>query len=105
MPSAPPYVLILRLVRQILEMVGTTFYVYISGNMSATLIRYGIDQTGGYIGFGNIALLSLFIYATGSATGGHLNPLVTFSAIFAGVLPVSRGLLMMLSPSPEDSVC
>lgn len=105
MPSGPPYVLIFRLVRQILEMVGTTFYVYISGNMSATLIRYGIDQTGGYIGFGNIALLSLFIYATGSATGGHLNPLVTFSAIFAGVLPVSRGLLMPLSPSPEDTVC
>lgn len=91
--------------RQILEMVGTTFYVYISGNMSATLIRYGIDQTGGYIGFGNIALLSLFIYATGSATGGHLNPLVTFSAIFAGVLPVSRGLIILRFLFLEDATC
>lgn len=63
-----------------------------SGNISATLINYGITQTGGYVGFGNVALLSLFIYATGSATGGHLNPLVTLSAIFAGVLPVARGM-------------
>lgn len=105
MPSGPPYVLIFRHVRQILEMVGTTFYVYISGSMSATLIRYGIDQTGGYIGFGNIALLSLFIYATGSSTGGHLNPLVTFSAIFAGVLPVSRGLRMMRCLLRKDTTC
>ena len=77
---------------QILETFGTAFYVYVSGNISATLINYGITQTGGYVGFGNVALLSLFIYATGSATGGHLNPLVTFSAIFAGVLPVARGM-------------
>ena len=77
--------------QQLLEAVGTSFYVFVSGNISTTLARYGIDQVGGYVGFGNIALLSLFVYATGSATGGHLNPIVTFSAIFAGILPFSRG--------------
>ena len=84
-------------VRQILETVGTAFYVYVSGNISATLINYGITQTGGYVGFGNVALLSLFIYATASSTGGHLNPLVTFSAIFCGILPVSKGRERMKS--------
>ncbi|SPO04104.1 related to aquaporin [Cephalotrichum gorgonifer] len=80
----------------ILEAFGTAFYVYVSGNISATLASYGIRQTGAYTGIGNMALLSLFIYATSSSTGGHLNPLVTFSAIFAGVLPVSKGILYLL---------
>ncbi|KAL2114046.1 hypothetical protein VUR80DRAFT_1049 [Thermomyces stellatus] len=90
--------------RQVLEAFGTAFYVYVSGSISTTLMNYGITQTGGYVGFGNIALLSLFIYATGSATGGHLNPLVSFSAIISGVLPVSRGILYLLGQALGGAV-
>ncbi|CAI4213269.1 unnamed protein product [Parascedosporium putredinis] len=80
---------------RILETVGTAFYVYVSGNIATTLGSYDTSQTGGYVGFGNIALLSIFVYATASATGGHLNPLITFSAIIAGICPVSRGILYL----------
>ncbi|KND89902.1 Aquaporin PIP2-7 [Tolypocladium ophioglossoides CBS 100239] len=41
---------------------------------------------GAYIGISNTVLLSLFIYATAPASGGHINPMITFSAIIAGVL-------------------
>ena len=70
---------------------GTAGYVFISGQVAATLHSYDTLQVGAYIGISNIFLLSTFIYATAAITGGHLNPLVTFSAIFAGICPFSRG--------------
>ena len=55
-------------------------------------MSYGTAQIGAYIGISNIALLSLFIYATAAATGGHINPLISFSAMLAGICPVPRGM-------------
>lgn len=76
---------------QVVESMGTAGYVFISGQVAATLHSYDTLQVGAYIGISNIFLLSTFIYATAAITGGHLNPLVTFSAIFAGICPFSRG--------------
>ena len=72
-------------------MVGTASLAFISGQIAATLMGYGTRQLGAYIGISNIFLLSTFIYATAPASGGHMNPMITFSAMLAGICPVSRG--------------
>lgn len=59
--------------------------------IAATLFSYNTAQIGGYIGISNIVLISLSIYATAATTGGHLNPMITFSTIIAGLCPVARG--------------
>ncbi|PNY27207.1 Aquaporin PIP2-7 [Tolypocladium capitatum] len=46
---------------------------------------------GAYIGISNTVLVSLFIYATAPASGGHINPMITFSAVLAGICPLPRG--------------
>lgn len=76
---------------QVTEFVATTGIVYISGQITATLLSYDTKQVGAYIGISNIALLSSFIYATAGPSGGHLNPLITFSAVLSGICPVPRG--------------
>lgn len=39
----------------------------------------------------NTVLLALFIYASAPASGGHLNPMITFSAVLVGICPLPRG--------------
>ncbi|KAE8420052.1 aquaporin-like protein [Aspergillus pseudocaelatus] len=76
-----------------IEAVGTSGLVYVSGNISTTLLSYDTKQVGAYIGLSNVFLISIFIYATAATTGGHLNQMITFSAIFSGICPISRGTL------------
>ncbi|KFA68151.1 hypothetical protein S40285_08835 [Stachybotrys chlorohalonatus IBT 40285] len=73
------------------EGVGTFGLVYTSAQISATLMNYGTVQIGAYVGISTMFLLSVFIYATAAGTGGHLNPLVTFSAVLSGFCPLPRG--------------
>ncbi|KAL8344126.1 hypothetical protein RB601_004581 [Gaeumannomyces tritici] len=82
---------------QILELVGTTCQVFISGQFAATIIGYGTPQIGGYIGIFNIFLVSTFIYATAAGSGGHLNQAITLSAILSGICPLARGTLYMVA--------
>lgn len=77
--------------RKLCETVGTCSLVFTSGQIGATLMNYEIEQLGAYIGISNVILLSTFIYATAPASGGHLNPLITFSAMLAGICPFARG--------------
>lgn len=76
---------------QIVEFVATTCLVYVSGQIAATLMGYKTAQVGAYIGLSNVVLISIFIYATSPASGGHLNPMITFSAVVSGVCPLARG--------------
>jgi glycerol uptake facilitator-like aquaporin len=57
-----------------------------------TLMNFGVTQSlAAYVGIFNAIFLSLFIYATATATGGHLNPMITFTTVLCGLTPVSRG--------------
>ncbi|KAE8381780.1 hypothetical protein BDV26DRAFT_289208 [Aspergillus bertholletiae] len=76
-----------------IEAVGTSGLIYVSGNISSTLLSYDTKQVGAYIGLSNVFLISIFIYATAATTGGHLNQMITFSAIFSGLCPISRGTI------------
>ncbi|KAL7928888.1 aquaporin-like protein [Trichoderma chlorosporum] len=79
----------------IVEMVATSCLVFLSGQITATLESYGTPQVGAYIGISNIILISTFIYATAPASGGHVNPMITFSAVLTGLCSVPRGILYM----------
>lgn len=65
--------------------------VYVSGQISATLSTYDTPKAGAVAGVANIILLSIFIYAASPASGGHLNPMITFSAMCSGLCPIARG--------------
>ena len=74
-----------------IEGISTSALVFTSGQIGVTLQGYDIKQIGAYVGISNIALLSIFIYATAPASGGHLSPTITFAAILSGICPLARG--------------
>ncbi|KAM7197325.1 aquaporin-like protein [Naviculisporaceae sp. PSN 640] len=79
----------------VVECIATACMSYISGQFGVTLMGYGTPQIAGYVGIFNAVLLSSFIYATASATGGHVNPMITFTTVLCGLTPVSRGTILI----------
>ncbi|PHH67672.1 hypothetical protein CDD83_6468 [Cordyceps sp. RAO-2017] len=77
------------------EAVAMTCFIFATGQITATLSSYDTKQQGAYSGIGTCVISSLSIYAIGAATGGQINPMITFSAVLAGLCPVSRGVLYM----------
>ncbi|KAK3328300.1 aquaporin-like protein [Cercophora scortea] len=79
----------------VVECVATTCQIYIGGQFGMTLMESGTTQITAYVGIFNTFLLATFIYATATATGGHLNPMITFATVLCGLTPVSRGTFLM----------
>ncbi|KAK5661082.1 hypothetical protein OQA88_10972 [Cercophora sp. LCS_1] len=75
--------------------VGTSALVLVSGQIGATLLNYQDGSLGvtSYVMVSNILLLMCFIYATAPASGGHLNPLISFSTMLTGICPLPRAVL------------
>jgi len=69
---------------------------YTSAQISATISSYETKQIGAYVGISNTVLLTIFIYAVAPASGGHINPLITWSAMFSGICPFARGILYLV---------
>ncbi|KAF5134216.1 putative aquaporin PIP-type 7a [Metarhizium anisopliae] len=76
---------------KVVEAIATSCLSYVSLLAVSTLVSYNTPRIGGYIGIFNTVLLTIFIYATSPASGGHINPMITFSAILAGICPLPRG--------------
>lgn len=76
---------------QVVECVATACMVSISGQFGMTLMSSGVTHVALSVGIFNTVLLASFIYATATATGGHLNPMITLTTILCGLTPVSRG--------------
>jgi glycerol uptake facilitator-like aquaporin len=75
--------------------VATTFLVYLSAQWGITLINYQITQMSPYIFVYASVQLAVFLYTTAPSSGGHMNPLITFSAMICGLCPISRGVLYL----------
>jgi len=75
--------------------------VFVSGQIGATLMSYGTNQIGIYIIIINTLLLAVFIYATAPASGGHVNPMITFSTLLTGLCPLPRGELPFVLDVPQ----
>jgi glycerol uptake facilitator-like aquaporin len=64
---------------------------YVSAMINITIANMKTPQFAAYVGVTDIFLLMLFIHATGPCSGGHLNPLITFTTMVTGLSSFSRG--------------
>ena len=74
-----------------IEFVAAASLCYLSGMIDVTLLGFNRAQAPAYVGVSNVVLLSLFIMATAPTSGGHINPLITFSTVLTGLTGFSRG--------------
>lgn len=68
---------------------------YLSGLFGTTISNFGIKQVTGYVDISNVFLLTLFIMAIAPGSGGHTNPIVTFSTMLCGLTGFARGILYL----------
>ncbi|KAI9666237.1 MAG: hypothetical protein M1821_004172 [Bathelium mastoideum] len=80
-----------------IELVGTMALCYTSGLIDVTLGNLqNPDAVPAYVGISNIVLLSLFIYATAPGSGGHINPVISFSTFLTGLTTLPRAVLYII---------
>ncbi|KAJ8102406.1 aquaporin-like protein [Lipomyces tetrasporus] len=80
-----------------IEFIGTAFQVYIMAMMSITVVNFQSPYLPAYAGVVGAIYISLFIYGTAAASGGHLNPMITFSTLLAGLTEFPRAVLYILA--------
>lgn len=93
--------MLILLTSQIVELIATCCQVFLSGQIVATITTYGTPQLGAYIGISNLVMLATFIYAVAPASGGHMNPTITFAAVLTGLCSVPRGVFFILFRLPS----
>lgn len=81
---------------QLVELMATMSLCYLSALIDTTMAGFKTLHLPAYAGVSNIFLLSLFIYATAPASGGHVNPLITFSTVTTGLTAFPRGALYII---------
>jgi glycerol uptake facilitator-like aquaporin len=69
---------------------------YLSAMIHTTIGSFDTLQVAPYVGITNIFLISLFIWAMGPSTGGHVNPTITFATMLTGLTGFSRGVLYLI---------
>ncbi|KAK9352811.1 aquaporin-like protein [Lipomyces doorenjongii] len=80
-----------------IEFVGTAFLAYITAMAGVTIVNFQSPYLPAYVGAINGIYLSLFIYGTAASSGGHLNPMITFSTLLAGLIEFPRAVLYLLA--------
>ena len=80
---------------QFIEFVGSTSLCYVSAMIDTTIGSFKTAQAAAYVGVTNIFLIGLFICALAPSSGGHVNPLITFTTMTTGLTGFSRGILYM----------
>jgi glycerol uptake facilitator-like aquaporin len=80
-----------------MEFVGTTAICYLATMIAATIRSFDTLQAAAYVAVSNIFLLTLFIYSLAPASGGHVNPIITFATMTTGLTGFSRGILYLIA--------
>ncbi|CZS87915.1 hypothetical protein WAI453_000299 [Rhynchosporium graminicola] len=80
-----------------IEFVGETALCYLSGMIDIVIGNFHSTQPAAYVGVTNIFLISLFIFAMAPSSGGHVNPVITFATMMAGLTGFSRGILYLIA--------
>jgi len=73
----------------------------ISGQFGITVMGLGTKQIMAYVGIFNAVMLAVFIYACAPASGGHMNPLITWSTFWCGLCPAPRGKQTAWEPTAK----
>ncbi|KAK6856752.1 MIP transporter [Apiospora arundinis] len=87
----------------VVEAVGTFCLTWLVGQSNIVLAnmqgQHTTVQTAasnvGYVALWSAALLAVLVAATAPGSGGHLNPMVTFSTVLCGLCPLSRGVIYL----------
>ncbi|MCJ1404750.1 hypothetical protein MMC11_007976 [Xylographa trunciseda] len=87
-----------------IEMFGTMTLIYLSALIDTTIGNFGTRQAPTYAGVTNVILLSLLIYAISSSSGGHVNPLITFTTVTTGLTPLPRGVVYMIAQTVGGAI-
>ena len=82
---------------ELVEMMATTCLCCTPDLIDTTAGNFGTPQSATYAAVSNTFLLTLFILAIAPGSGGHINPLITFSTVITGLTGFSRGVLYMLA--------
>ena len=78
---------------QVIEGVASGTLNFVSGLLVATLSTWPLQVVPVGVLFGNTILVSLIISATASATGGHINSMVTLATAFSGLCHPVRAII------------
>ena len=89
---------------QFIEGVASMSLCYLSALIDITLANFKISEVAAFAGVSNIFLLSLFIFAIAPASGGHINPLITFTTVTTGLTGLPRGVLYMVGQTIGGAV-
>ena len=76
-------------------MIASTCLCYTSGLIDTTIGNFGTSQAAAYAAVSSIFLLSFFILAIAPGSGGHINPIISFSTMITGLTGFSRGMLYL----------
>ncbi|EME84284.1 uncharacterized protein MYCFIDRAFT_173306 [Pseudocercospora fijiensis CIRAD86] len=87
----------------LIEGPGTCLLVFVSGAGANALTTLGDSVSpmaiALYAALMNWVALTLFVYTTAPASGGHLNPSITLGTLFAGLSSLPRSLIYVVSQS------
>jgi glycerol uptake facilitator-like aquaporin len=81
---------------QIIEGIASGSLNFLSGLLVATLLTWPRSAVPVGVLFGNMILVSTLISATGSATGAHVNSMVTMATAFSGHCHPVRAMIYIL---------
>lgn len=83
----------------VVEGLGTCLLVFAGGAASSglTVVRASPLAISAYASLLNALSLSLFIFAAGPASGGHLNPSITMATFFAGLSTLPRSVIYIVA--------
>ncbi|KAK8024901.1 hypothetical protein PG990_002724 [Apiospora arundinis] len=84
----------------IVEAVASFSTTYLSAQFGRTLASDSSSPSlgaGAIVGVWTAVMLSTLILATAPATGGHINPLITWTTMLCGLCPVPRAVLYMVA--------
>ena len=76
-------------------MMASACLCYTSGLIDTTIGNFETSQAAAYAAVSSIFLLALFILAIAPGSGGHINPIISFSTMITGLTGFSRGILYM----------
>ncbi|KIO29071.1 hypothetical protein M407DRAFT_21815 [Tulasnella calospora MUT 4182] len=80
----------------VIEFASSMAFTFTTGAIGVTVSGYPPYMIGPALFVANTAVVSLFIYAFSTATGAHLNPLISLATMFAGLSHPVRSIIYVI---------
>lgn len=80
----------------IVEGAASLAFTFLTGSVGVTVHDYPAAAVGPVIFFANTIIVSLFIFGLSTATGAHINPLITLSTTITGLCHPVRAMIYII---------